>query len=99
MDAEMLGCAKLGDVRRESHEEVRFIQGASSPCVYFHPTRGIKTVVHGDDFTSLGKMVDVKWLHESLQKELSCTIRGTLGPPGFPGTTFDRDPEPNRHMA
>ena len=49
-------------------KKLGFIQGASSPCVYFHPTRGVKTVVHGDDFTSLGKMMDVQWLHESLQK-------------------------------
>ena len=68
-------------------KKLGFIQGASSPCMYFHPTRGIKTVVHGDDFTSLGKMVDVKWLHESPQEEWSHTIRGILGPPGFSGTT------------
>ena len=69
-------------------KKLGFIQGESSPCMCFHPTRGIKTVVHGDDPTSLGKVVDVKWPHESFQKNGAVLrIRGVLGPPGFPGTT------------
>ena len=30
-----------------------FVQGVSSPCVFWHPEREVRVVVHGDDFTVL----------------------------------------------
>ena len=67
-------------------KKLGFIQGLSSPCMYYRPTRGIRSVVHGDDFTSLGTKEHLKWFHESLQKEWTIAIRGLLGPPGTEGT-------------
>ena len=58
-----------------------FMQGLSSPCVYWHPDRDIRTAIHGDDFVSVGKAADLKWLHEGLAKEWTTVVRGVLGPP------------------
>ena len=29
-----------------------FVQGVYNPCLYYHPTWNIRTLVHGDDFIS-----------------------------------------------
>ena len=42
------------DAYRGALESLGFISGISSPCVFYHPIRGIHTVVHGDDFSALG---------------------------------------------
>jgi len=31
-----------------------FIRGQASPCLFYHPGKDIRVVVHGDDFTILG---------------------------------------------
>ena len=38
----------------EFMEEERFLTGKSSPCVFRHPERKLRVVIHGDDFTVLG---------------------------------------------
>ena len=57
-------CAKLEysmygtcDAAINGHDEysaqlvdVGFIQGRASPCTFHHPTRRIRTIVHGDDY-------------------------------------------------
>ena len=57
-------CAKLNfslygtrDAALNWHEEYSqqlvangFKQGIASPCIFYHPQRGIRTVVHGDDY-------------------------------------------------
>ena len=42
------------DANRGAPEYLGFVSGISSPCVFFHPTRGVHTVLHGDDITSMG---------------------------------------------
>ena len=42
-----------------------FKQGLASPCVFHHVARDISTVVHGDDFTSLGTEAELLWLRDS----------------------------------
>ena len=60
--------------------ELGFKQGLSSPCVFFHPTRNISTVVHGDDFTSLAVESELLWLRDSLKHKFLIKDRGILGP-------------------
>ena len=66
-----------------------FTQGKSNPCIYYHQKRDLRTLVHGDDFTTAGSCENIKWLHESLGKEWMVVEHGFLGPPGTPNTIQD----------
>ena len=55
------GGASWEDAYRDALESLGFVSGISSPCVFCHPTRGIHTVVHGDDFTSTGIKSGLGW--------------------------------------
>ena len=44
-----------------------FKQGASSPCVFYHEEKKLRTVVHGDDYIIVGHEHDLKWLEERLK--------------------------------
>ena len=46
-----------------------FVQGRSSPCLFKHETRGIVTLVHGDDFVSAGTECDLQWLDQALKRK------------------------------
>ena len=59
---------------------IGFRRRLSSPCLLFHESRYIQTVVHGDDFTSLGTHEQLLWLASELKKHLSIKERGILGP-------------------
>lgn len=74
---------------REEMMKLGFIQGKSNPCIYYHPKRQIRTVVHGDDFTSVASYEDLKWFHGELAKVWMVVERGILGPPGVPNTIQD----------
>ena len=37
-----------------------FTQGKSNPCIYYHQKRDLRTVVHGDDFTTAGSYENIK---------------------------------------
>ncbi len=45
-----------------------FQQGKSSPCLFYHPDKDLRVVVHGDDFTFLGDDSNLKWITEELKK-------------------------------
>ena len=64
-----------------------FTQGLSSPCVFYHAERDIRTVVHGDDFTSISDDVQLKWLAAELRKRYELKLRATLGPEPQDDTT------------
>ena len=66
-----------------------FVQGKSNPCIYYHQKRDLRTVVHGDDFTTAGSYENIKCLHEALAKEWMVVERGILAPPGTPNTIQD----------
>ena len=57
-----------------------FKRGLSSPCLFLHKSRDIETVVHGDDFTSLGPESELLWMARKLKEQLSIKERGILGP-------------------
>ena len=74
---------------RKTMMKLGFAQGKSNPCIYYHQKRDLRTVVHGDDFTTAGSYENIKWLHEALGKEWLVVERGILGPPGTPNTIQD----------
>ena len=45
-----------------------FIRGKASPCVFYHPGRSLRVVVHGDDFTILGWEESLDWLRGEFRK-------------------------------
>ena len=63
-----------------------FRKGRSSPCIFWHPLRDLRTNLHGDNFVSLGTRLDVDWLFSELGKEWTVKVEGILGPPGEPDT-------------
>jgi len=40
----------------EFMREWGFVTGVSNPCVMYHPERGVRAVVHGDDFAIAGRV-------------------------------------------
>ncbi len=36
-------------------KEAKLEQGKQSACVFYHPEKDVRVVVHGDDFTELGR--------------------------------------------
>ena len=43
-----------------------FVGGVGHPSVFHHKTRDLWTLVHGDDYCSAGKCVDLDWLEATL---------------------------------
>jgi hypothetical protein len=54
--------------------------GVASPCVFWHRERGIRAVVHGDDFTMLGWEEDLDWFRKEIQERFEVKIKGRIGP-------------------
>ena len=61
-------------------EVLGFTQGASSPCVFRHPSRQLVVSVHGDDFTTAGAKEDLDWFENGLTEHYECTIQPRIGP-------------------
>ena len=45
-----------------------FITGKYNPCMYHHPTKQLRCLVHGDDFVSVGDQRSLKWLKTKLNE-------------------------------
>ena len=56
-----------------------FAQGRASPCCFTHMSRDLKVVVHGDDFTVLGRDEDLDYFQNGIQGEFEVKVRGRLG--------------------
>ena len=50
-------------------EGIGFTTGRSSPCIFYHKERQIRTFVHGDDYVSAGDAEDLKWLKAKLEEK------------------------------
>ena len=57
-----------------------FIQGLGSPCLFYHPSRNIRTSVHGDDFTNLGTESQLLWLRDRFLERYEIKDSGIMGP-------------------
>ena len=58
-----------------------FSRGAANPCLFTHKSRNVRLCVHGDDFLSVAKLVDVRWFEAALLKEFEGKIKGNLQKP------------------
>ena len=62
---------------QEAMATLGFSIGKASPVLFYHPQRGLKCLVHGDDFVS-GEPVDLVWMRNELESklEINTTILG-----------------------
>ena len=49
-------------------ETIGFLRGKGHPCVFYHPSRNIKALVHGDDYVSASSDESMDWLEAELTK-------------------------------
>ena len=56
-----------------------FKRGRASPCCYYHPTRGLRRVVHGDDFVVAGSSDELAWVKGAMGDSFLTKEVGTLG--------------------
>ena len=56
-----------------------FLQGVSSPCVFWHAKKLIRLVVHGDDFTFLAPASQAKWCEDMMKISFDIKMRGIVG--------------------
>ena len=61
-------------------KKVGFTSGKSSPCIFWHQARGIRAVVHGDDFTLSGQRHELDWFREEMARTFSIKIKARIGP-------------------
>ena len=56
-----------------------FSQGVATPCVFYHEGKGIRTLVHGDDYVSVGKPHHLRWMKGMLEEKYQIKTQ-VLGP-------------------
>ena len=61
-------------------ESIGFRRGSTSPCAFWHKDKGLRLVVHGDDFTSSGTENELRWLVQEFEKKYITKVRGIVGP-------------------
>ena len=57
-----------------------FKRGQSSPCAFYHESREIRAVIHGDDFTILGWGNQLDWFRGEIKDRFEVKFRGRMGP-------------------
>ena len=57
-----------------------FRVGRSNKNTFYHEDRGVRTVVHGDDFVVAGKLDQSKWVEAVMKDKYPIKMRGVLGP-------------------
>ena len=49
-------------------------QGATNPCHFTDLKRGLRGVVHGDDFLFTGSVQELEWLRKKFESQYACKI-------------------------
>ena len=55
-----------------------FTIGRYNPCMYYHPGRKMRCLVHGDDFVCVAEAIDLKWLEDRLKERFEIKSK-TMG--------------------
>ena len=58
-------------------EGLGFKRGVGHPAVFFHPMRGIMTLVHGDDYVSAAVSSELDWLQAALESQYKIKTQRT----------------------
>ena len=66
---------------------IGFKQGVANPCLFHHPGRGIRALVHGDDYVAVADDHQLAWMKEQVAKKFEIKSK-LFGPNG------DRESEP-----
>ena len=61
-------------------DDMGFLKGAASSCVFRHPERDLVSSVYGDDFATTGSKEDLDWFLGCLQERYELTESARLGP-------------------
>ncbi len=61
-------------------EALGFRRGRANSCVYVHARRGLRCLIHGDDFVFTGLRRDLEWVHRELARTILLKRVGILGP-------------------
>ena len=54
-------------------EELGFVKGDASACIFRHALKDIVCSVHGDDFTSSGPKASLDWMKASTEEKYELT--------------------------
>ena len=57
-----------------------FATGRSSRCIFWHAERGIRAVIHGDDFTLFGRRDELDWFRTEMLKTFAIKVKARIGP-------------------
>ena len=57
------------------------MRGIGHPSVFHHPTRGLVTLVHGDDYTTAGSVTGLLWFKKRWEETYEIKTQ-LLGPEG-----------------
>ena len=55
------------------------IQGKAAPCMFYHPFKEVRVVVHGDDFTVAVVPEGLDWFREDIKNRFEVNFRARLG--------------------
>ena len=56
-------------------KQAGFVVSKANPCVYYHPSRDVKCLVHGDDFISSGCVEEIRWFRAVLEGRFEVTTQ------------------------
>ena len=59
--------------------DMGFRRSKSSPCVFWHTSRHIRVVCHGDDFTAISTAANLNWYEAELAKAFELKVKGRHG--------------------
>ena len=61
-------------------EDVGFERGKGSGVVFYNQDRDVSCVCHGDDFTLVGEVEELRWVARMMETWFEIKVRGVLGP-------------------
>ena len=65
-------------------EQICYVRGAGHSCVSYHRARGLKTLVHGDDYVTSCPLTQLRCLKKQLEKQYACKSQELF--PGHDGS-------------